>query len=87
MRKHYVDAGVLKADGKCPWSGCECARAPLCIMSAAESCAHLVQNRVSTCNLCKKVNGPCEGTYLCFRDARDAERKQHVHSKPRTRQA
>ena len=80
MKKHYKDPAAVKANGICPWSGCACRRAPTCIMSAPESCIHLVQNRVSTCELCKKANGPCEGTYLCFRDVRDAEVRKYVYS-------
>ena len=73
MRKHRKDPAAVKAEGKCPWSdGQPCRTAKSCVMSAPESCVHLIQNRVGTCELCRKVNGPCGGTYLCFRDVQVA---------------
>lgn len=77
MMKHYLDPAARKAVGTCPWSDCDCARAPSCILSAPESCVHLIQNRIDRCEHCVKLNGPCENTYLCFRDARDIQKRRH----------
>lgn len=72
----YTRPEDMKAEGKCPWSGGElCRRAPLCIMAAPEACVHLIQNRVGACSMCEEANGPCAGTFLCFLDVQDAERR------------
>lgn len=64
----------LRDSGTCPWSECACKRAPLCVLSAAEACAHTV-NRGNTCSQCfKDTKSPCADVFLCFKDIRDAQR-------------
>ena len=73
--QHKLPADV-KAGGECPWSGCACRRAARCAMTAAEACVHLIRRRVAGCAECRASNGACDWTFLCFLDARDAERKR-----------
>ena len=69
-----TSAQEFRDSGKCPWSSCACKRAPLCVLSATEACAHIV-NRGNTCSQCRKDSkGTCADMFLCFKDVRDAQR-------------
>jgi hypothetical protein len=63
---------ALRAAGACPWSGCGCRRAKLCVMTAPEACAHIVFKHVRNCRECRETNENCDDAFLCFRDVRDA---------------
>ena len=70
-----TSAQESRDSGKCPWSSCACKRAPLCVLSATEACAHIV-NRGNTCTQCRTDSGgTCEDMFLCFKDVRDADRE------------